>query len=150
MQWFCIAWLLTGGGFFFDSVDFKCDKLTDQAQCKEYVCSLPESEWASFIAPDFPQVIANSFGTIYACDKDYVLTVLSMLVYIGSFFGFFVFPYIADNFGRKIAINLSWGTSCVGVIIASASQNIYMMGVGWFLGGFGGNPAITLSYSFIN
>ena len=25
-----------------------------------------------------------------------------------------------------------------------------MIGVGWFLGGFGGNPAITLSYSFIN
>jgi OCT family organic cation transporter-like MFS transporter 4/5 len=25
-----------------------------------------------------------------------------------------------------------------------------MVGAGWFLGGFGGNPAITLSYSFIN
>jgi OCT family organic cation transporter-like MFS transporter 4/5 len=78
------------------------------------------------------------------------LTILSTLVYIGSFVGFFIFPYIADNYGRKLGLNLSWGFTCIGVIIAAFSVNIYMVGIGWFLGGFGGNPAITLSYSFIN
>ena len=72
------------------------------------------------------------------------------MVYIGSFVGFFVFPHIADNNGRKLAINASWAVATSGVVIAAASQNIYMIGIGWFLAGFGGNPAITLSYSFIN
>ena len=72
------------------------------------------------------------------------------MVYIGSFTGFFVFPHIADNYGRKLGINLAWGFLSIGVIIAAASQNVFMIGAGWFLIGFGGNPAITLSYSFIN
>lgn len=74
------------------------------------------------------------------------------MVYIGSFCGFFFFPYIADNFGRKIAINISWGVCCLGVILAAAAAkvNIYMVGAGFFLGGFGGNPAVTLDFSFIN
>lgn len=103
-----------------------------------------------YIDPSAPKLIANTFGTIYACNKDYVLTILSSIVYIGSFIGFFIFPYIADNQGRKLAINLSWAVCTAGVILAAFSQNIYMVGAGWFLGGFGGNPAITLSYSFIN
>lgn len=111
---------------------------------------MPEAEWWNYIKPGTPKIIANSFGTLYACDKDYVLTILSSIVYMGSFVGFFFFPYIADNFGRKLAINASWLTCCAGVILSAFSQNVYMVGAGWFLGGFGGNPAITLSYSFIN
>ena len=30
LQWFCVSWLLTGGGFFFEEVEFKC----------------PDSEWS--------------------------------------------------------------------------------------------------------
>ena len=72
------------------------------------------------------------------------------MVYIGSLFGLFVLPYIADNFGRKIATNIAWGVCCLGVILAAASVNIYMLGAGFFLGGFGGNPAVTFCYSFLN
>lgn len=151
LQWFCVSWLLTGGGFFFDDVEFECpNKAFTRQECNDWVCAQPDYAWASYISPNFPKVIANSFGTIYACNKEYVLTTLSTIVYIGSFVGFFFFPYIADNYGRKLAINASWLTSCAGVILTAFSRNVYMVGAGWFLGGFGGNPAITLSYSFIN
>ena len=123
-QWFCISWLLTGGAFFFHSVVWDCPGSLNQVQCNEWVCSLPEDQWKDHISPSFPKAIANSFPTLYACDKDKILTVLSLMVYIGSFCGFFIFPYIADNFGRKIAINIAWATSCLGVILVAASVNV--------------------------
>ena len=73
------------------------------------------------------------------------------MVYIGSFIGFYVFTYIADNFGRKIGLSYSWIIGCIGMLIISfLSNNYYVSGVGFFLMGFGMNPAITLHYSFFS
>lgn len=44
LQWFCIAWMLLGGGFFFQKGDFKCEGRTGQ-DCEDYVCALDESQW---------------------------------------------------------------------------------------------------------
>jgi OCT family organic cation transporter-like MFS transporter 4/5 len=72
------------------------------------------------------------------------------MVYAGSFVGFFIFPHIADNYGRKIAIFGAWISATIGVLLAAISFDVIMTGFGWFFIGFGANPAITLSYSFIN
>jgi OCT family organic cation transporter-like MFS transporter 4/5 len=72
------------------------------------------------------------------------------MVFIGSLSGFFVFPYLADNWGRKISIRLSWAVGTIGVLIVAVSDSPNMVGLGYFFAGFGTNPAITLCFSFIN
>ena len=73
------------------------------------------------------------------------------MTYIGSFLGFFIFTCLADNYGRKIGIVLAWVIGCIGALIVSfLYQNYYVAGLGFFLMGFGVNPAITLQFSFFN
>lgn len=79
-----------------------------------------------------------------------MVTVLTSMIFIGSLMGFFTIPYFADNWGRKIAIRISWAICTIGVLIISISTSPSMVGIGYFLAGFGANPAITLCYSFIN
>jgi OCT family organic cation transporter-like MFS transporter 4/5 len=84
------------------------------------------------------------------CKYDYIVTILESLVYIGSLLGFFIIPYLADNWGRKKAMQISWGCCTLGVLLLATAQEVSMIAIGQFLAGFGGNPAITLDYSFIN
>ena len=43
--------------------------------------------------------ITRYFGLI--CEKSHINTITQSMIFIGSFFGFFAFSYIADNYGRK-------------------------------------------------
>jgi OCT family organic cation transporter-like MFS transporter 4/5 len=72
------------------------------------------------------------------------------MLFIGSLIGFFIIPYAADNFGRKIAIQASWGICTLGVLLICLADSPNMIGIGYFFAGFGSNPAITLCFSFIN
>jgi OCT family organic cation transporter-like MFS transporter 4/5 len=72
------------------------------------------------------------------------------MVFVGSLAGFFVIPYIADNWGRKISIRVSWGIGTLGVLVVALADSANMIGLGYFFAGFGTNPAITLCFSFIN
>jgi len=60
-----------------------------------------------------------------------------MTLYAGTFFGFIGMLFITDNYGRKVSIILSWTTTLIGIIILSASIDIYMACVGLFLAGIG-------------
>ena len=84
------------------------------------------------------------------CEDEYLQPALTSLLYFGSLLGFFVIPYIADNYGRKLAIVISWSIFIFGISILSLANSVLMIGMGQLLSGFGINPAITLSYSFIN
>ena len=59
-------------------------------------------------------------------------------------------PYIADNAGRKISLEIAWGIAIGGVVIILIADSSNMIGLGLFFIGFGTNPATTLSFSFIN
>ncbi len=72
------------------------------------------------------------------------------MIFIGSLLGFFTIPYFADNWGRRIAIRFSWGICTVGCVFIAFAGSPSMVGIGYFMAGFGANPAITLCYSFIN
>ena len=84
------------------------------------------------------------------CDLDYEATVLQSMIYIGSLIGFFIIPYFADNMGRKITVQISWLICVIGALLIASAPNPIFVGIGFFFAGFGANPAITLSYSFIN
>lgn len=72
------------------------------------------------------------------------------MIFIGSLLGFFLIPYLADNWGRRVAIRISWFLATAGVLMICVADSPSMIGIGYFLAGFGANPAITLCYSFIN
>lgn len=72
------------------------------------------------------------------------------MAYAGSLIGFFVIPYFADNWGRKIAMLSSWTIYAVGVAFIAFANSVNMIGIGQLLAGLGCNPAVTLCYSFLN
>lgn len=72
------------------------------------------------------------------------------MLYVGSLLGFFVIPYVADNWGRKISIRISWTLFLFGILANALADSPNMIGLGQLLTGFGCNPAITLCYSFLN
>ena len=84
------------------------------------------------------------------CDYSYIKAILQSLIAAGSMVGFFVFPYYADNYGRKITMIVAWAVTTLGIALLSFANGWIMVGFAYFLIGFGGNPAITLDFSFIN
>jgi MFS family permease len=72
------------------------------------------------------------------------------MVFVGSLIGFFIIPFIADNLGRRIAMQIAWAICTVGVLVLTLANSVFLIGAGYFLAGFGSNPAITLCFSFIN
>jgi OCT family organic cation transporter-like MFS transporter 4/5 len=84
------------------------------------------------------------------CELDYQATILTSMIYVGSLVGFFVIPHLADNYGRKIMIHISWGICVIGTLLIASAPSPILVGFGFFFSGFGANPAITLNYSFIN
>ena len=72
------------------------------------------------------------------------------MMFVGAIFGFFVIPFIADNFGRRLAMRIAWAIGSVAVLVTCIADSVNMVGLGLFLVGFGTNPAITLCFSFVN
>jgi OCT family organic cation transporter-like MFS transporter 4/5 len=72
------------------------------------------------------------------------------MLFVGALFGFFVIPYMADNYGRQLAMRVSWGLGVVSLLIFFVSDSPNMVGLSLFLVGFSTNPAITLTFSFVN
>jgi MFS family permease len=83
------------------------------------------------------------------CGNEWLSSLLQSFSYIGSFIGFIVMPFFADNFGRRQAERVSWVINIVGLIILGSSVNLPMVSIGSFLMGLGTNSTITLHYTFI-
>jgi len=62
---------------------------------------------------------------------------MQSIVYIGCFFSNIFYSYLPDNFGRKFAYIISWGTTCIGLIVLASSWNIVVAAIGLFLIGLG-------------
>lgn len=60
-----------------------------------------------------------------------------MSLYIGAMFGYFFNPFIADNYGRKFSMIISWVITLLGIVVLSSSFNIDMASLGLFFAGFG-------------
>jgi hypothetical protein len=62
---------------------------------------------------------------------------MKSIVYIGGFFSNIFYSYLPDNFGRKLSYTVSWGTTCIGLIVLASSWNIVVAAIGLFLIGLG-------------
>lgn len=135
--------------FLFYTEDFVCQNGENgSTDCNDWVCDNgAEDFWRSHLKST-PESLSYVFGW-YICDKEWVTSLIQSLTYWGSFVGFVVFPFIADNFGRKRAEGISWVIAVVGAIILACAWNIVVAGIGLFLCGLGTNSAINLHYTFI-
>lgn len=62
---------------------------------------------------------------------------MRMTLYIGNFLGYFVFLFITDNYGRKIALCITWATTMFGIFLLVISQSMALAMVGLFFAGSG-------------
>lgn len=69
---------------------------------------------------------------------------------MGSFVGFLVFSYLADNTGRKFSMLISLGVCVIGNILVSVSTNLPLASLGLLLSGGGANASINTSLCFFN
>lgn len=148
-MWFLTSWMLVGQGFFFDDT-FSCPTIADVNKCKEHICSLPPGDRLNAMSSHANSIIFAFDNKLMICENDFLVPILSSFLYLGSLLGFFVIPYIADNWGRKVGMRISWGIFVVGTLTLGIADSPNMIGLGELLTGFGCNPAITLCYSFIN
>jgi len=57
------------------------------------------------------------------CENKWKKNFIETEPYVGSLFGFFIFSSLADNWGRKPSICLSWFIASIGAIIMAFSVN---------------------------
>lgn len=74
---------------------------------------------------------------------------LSSVVYFGCFFGYISISIMVDNVGRKKALLIAYGVATIGMIVAVVASNIYLVGIGLFMMGFGSDSAINICFYFI-
>ncbi|CAD8090428.1 unnamed protein product [Paramecium primaurelia] len=154
LQWMITTWILFGPVFYFIQPTINCKN--DLNCYNECTTRILDEQCLSYICEDTSRIeflVGNSlntaFNTVLPCNKT-LQSIIKSIVYFGSLTGFFIFSFIADNYGRKLALTLSWTITTIGSITLASSQNFQMITSAMFLLGFGGNPAITIHYSFIN
>ena len=148
-MWFFTAWVLVGQSFFFDN-SLTCKDEEDKDKCLELICKLPAHERPEQIESHANSLVFAFEGKWMICEYDYYRPILTSLTYLGSLIGFFVIPHIADNWGRKPAIRISWALYALGALCLCLCDSPNMVGMGFLFCGLGCNPAVTVSYSFLN
>jgi MFS family permease len=56
---------------------------------------------------------------------------------------------LTDNIGRKKGMLISYGICISGMVLCGFGSNLYMIGIGLFLMGFGSDSAINICFYFI-
>jgi OCT family organic cation transporter-like MFS transporter 4/5 len=57
-----------------------------------------------------------AFNSPLICNREELGNLLQSIVYFGSLVGFFIFSFIADNYGRKLGLGISWFTAFLGAV----------------------------------
>jgi hypothetical protein len=122
-MWFLTACLLLGMNFFFDD-SFTCKDpiLADKDDCQTYVCSLPSWARPDAIAEHAPSIIFEFNNYLICPDHKTIVSVLQDMMFVGSLVGFFVIPFIADNFGARLALKIAWGLATVAIPLVAFSR----------------------------
>ena len=58
-----------------------------------------------------------AFDSPLICSREEISNVLQSVVYVGSLIGFFIFSFVADNYGRKIGLGISWFMAFLGALM---------------------------------
>lgn len=149
--YFVTGTILMSTAFNFNNPEFDCSAfglLTDN--CYDYVCSLPTDQWSLFVTEESNSFksLANSFGH-YFCDDEFYLNLYSSSSYLGTLIGILAASYLADNYGRKMIIIVSWAIGTAGCLLLMLSSELWMASLALFLCGFGSDTTIAIATSTI-
>ncbi len=150
LNWFVTGIILLSNAFLFRNPSFDCNAhglLVSNQACSQYVCSLDEPYWQSFLSGDDHFRSIATTGN-YLCSNQTTIDLVSSCTYVGALLGFLIISSFSDNYGRKRAMLISWTTCVVGTVIVATSFNIYMAAVGFFFSGFGCDASINLCLIF--
>ena len=151
LNWFITGVILLSNIFLFRNRLYDCQQkglLLSEQHCLDYICSLPEEEWSQYFAPGH-----NDFKNIatlnnYECEDSLPSIIASACTYIGAALGFLVVTFLADNYGRKLSLLISWGICTVGCLVVVFDSNIYLVALGLFLSGFGSDASNNITFLF--
>lgn len=73
----------------------------------------------------------------YDCAGEAGLADFKLPLFMGIFAGYLCFSYYADNFGRRRAMLLTWGTALTGLALLCFGKTPQWAGLGLFLAGAG-------------
>ncbi|AHB04888.2 hypothetical protein U875_05320 [Pandoraea pnomenusa 3kgm] len=89
-------------------------------------------------------MIAADFGSDIKA-----LGVVGSLFILGYALGSFLFGMMADRLGRRLSLGLSIAGYGVVTAVTGFSQNIFHLGIGRFLAGFGGGGELTVGVPYV-
>ncbi|CAD8175056.1 unnamed protein product [Paramecium octaurelia] len=154
LQWLITSWILFSPVFFFIKPTIDCQSNAEclnsctseslDEKCLAYICD--DSFRQEFV---IGESLNTAFNALLPCHKT-LQSIIQSIVYLGSVSGLIIFSFIADNYGRKMSMSISWSMTSLGALIVTFAMNYQMIAIGLFFLGFGGNPTITVHYSFIN
>ncbi|KAL4508271.1 hypothetical protein ABPG72_003575 [Tetrahymena utriculariae] len=148
LQWFFCSCLLLQVNFVLMEAEYDCKSEIPANECDQnWVCK--QDNFMDYVIINKNSLVFY-FDPPLICDKSYIYDILCSLSQIGCLVGFLVFSWFADNKGRKTALFWSWMIGTVGVFLSGFSYSIIPFGIGFFLQGFGTNPAIIIHFSFLN
>ena len=71
------------------------------------------------------------------CDKEYLVSILESMLYIGVTVWALIFPQIAEMYGRKLGQISAYLTGIIGIILTTFGTNLWMIGAGLLFSGGG-------------
>lgn len=83
------------------------------------------------------------------CEKSWMLDLMASLIYLGCFFGYISLSILVDNMGRWRSLLLTLVLSTGGLIMAALANNLYVLGIGLFITGFGTDSGVNICFYFI-
>ncbi|EAR99579.1 MFS transporter (macronuclear) [Tetrahymena thermophila SB210] len=148
LQWFFCSCLLLQVNFVLMEAEYDCKNQIPANECNSnWVCK--QDNFMDYVIVN-KNTLVFYFDPPLICDQSYLYDILCSLSQIGCLVGFLVFSWFADNKGRKTALFFSWMIGTVGVFLSGFSNSIIPFAIGFFLQGFGTNPAIIIHFSFLN
>ena len=148
INWFVAAFLLMGTSFLYLTPSLSCEALESYDQCSERICKLPPEEWKEHLEPKLIQSLSTEFGP-YVCSKVWVLNFLRSILYVGVFCGYMIFLFLADNYGRKVSLIITWSVTTFGIALLALSWNMTLASIGLFFAGAGCESSLRISMSYL-
>ena len=115
--WSVMMYIIGSTGFFLPFVFYQSNYQCAEGvgNCKDYVCSLPANERASFIHDDFYSLPAK-FGD-YRCDNNVEIDRLQSFIYIGGIVGVLIGAFTNEIITKRMLLICTVVANIVGVSI---------------------------------
>ena len=106
--------------------DFDCSDVASSltgVNCRKYICdNFPKWEDRDkYMVQPPPESLVMYYDPPLICENEAVQETMAAMPYAGSLIGLLLFSWVADNYGRKIAIYSAWISGAFGSLLVGLS-----------------------------